>query len=409
MYNKFVMKRINKVNFNPEIKRVKISDLRFNPYNTRIYDLIKMNSYSSGIPEDEWVKNDEIQLKIYKHLTQENSNSDQKAIINSIKEDGLQENPVMIRGNILIAGNNRLSIIKKLIEKNEWNFPMEIDVNFIDEDFTKEEIIYNELMLQLVHTKQLDYNRVNKVLRAHELFENSSKYDDLSDDEILKITGLASSNKKYVYEYKKNINNFSRFWSDDNALAKLEGLKFSAYFDAFTINTSSPKIRNNNRANKLVSSIYSQMICLSNIKIIDTRYLISEILKFDNIETIIKELNNFNEELNKSYSNDIIKLKNFLKDGGLVADYKKNNVNRLSKIDEDIEIYISEKDTEYKTNKRTKSLTQKKLLTIVNTTTTAFEDLELLVDAELIRSVIKMKKNINEWLKNKDPEGKNEI
>lgn len=97
-----------------------IDELMFNPFNTRIYDLIKSNKDLENFEvssDNSSLHN--IQNVIYDRLKRNFGISENSEIVDSIKADGVQEKMIIMPNGILLSGNNRLSIIKNLIERNQ--------------------------------------------------------------------------------------------------------------------------------------------------------------------------------------------------------------------------------------------------------------------------------------------------
>ncbi len=173
-----------------DVYKIDIDDLLFNPYNTRINDMIEAK-YDSGFEEN----NEQIQKFIYNKLVETHHDPTNKKLKSSlIKLEQIINTPVITPKKILLSGNNRLSIIRSIREKdNNRNFMSEIEVALINEDFVKSKIIDYELSLQNEIDIKKDYETMSKVFRINEYKSEQLKYSNskkLTNEEIAIKVGV---------------------------------------------------------------------------------------------------------------------------------------------------------------------------------------------------------------------------
>lgn len=324
--NKYIRKLNNK-QYELHLEKREIDDLLFNPFNTRIFDLIKSQPELKKIEDNfdlESLK--KVQKLILEKLKNNLLLNENKDIINSIKEDNVQNKMIILENGILLSGNNRLSIIKNLIEKNEWNHPTNIEVFVIKENFTKEEIIIAELEIQNIQSKQLAYDVINNIRRAKDLIEKG-----IDVKRTLQLTNQSNSSKIYIYNFNSSLDDLSKFYQVPNIIEKIGNLKIYSWIDYYTNIINNVNLRSNRILINNIKNIMYLLVIFSSERIafLDFRFIIANILKY--------ERNERDDEISKLS----LKIKNILnpmanelilafKNGDDLKDFKKTNKFELS-------------------------------------------------------------------------------
>lgn len=337
-YNKKLIEILNKTN---ETESVIINDkrevlnvyeidfkninlLKFNPFNTRISDLVISDNNFNKMNEYDLRKSYELQNFIFNNLKKYHKEIDNKRLKQSIIDNGLVKPLICLEDGLLLSGNNRLSILKDLKNENENKI---IRVAIYNEKLNKKQIIENELALQNGTDIKLDYDQMSKIIRIGDLKER--EYSNL---EIAKKMGINQKdvNKNYkIYMLYDNFlfySNFSRkydFYRNFNNLYSM-----LASLENTISKRNVPKGKE-----EILKEIYFDVILTTNSPVQKFRDHINKILNLTPVKKRDKELNKFIYEIN-----------NIIKESLFLA--KKINKNSLSIIDDLREIREKSKQNE---------------------------------------------------------------
>lgn len=308
-----IKRKLNNKEYDLYLTSVSISQLMFNPYNTRIYDFIKSNKELKEFEMNGQISNlDTVQQTIFKHLRKNFDSKDNRSIIDSIKKDGIQDKMIVTKDNLLLSGNNRLSIIKTLMELNQWNHGDEIEVFKIEENITKEEILLIELEIQNVQSKQLKYDVINNIRRAKELLDNG-----VDSSRALALTNQSNFSERYIRNFDNAIEKLSKYYEVQNIMEYVADLKLYSWIDYYVGIYNTPKYKSKAQILKAINNIFmNAMIFMSvDIAFLDFRFQISKALKMvSEDETILIEFSKAISNIYEDISDDF-------------ADYIKSDIN----------------------------------------------------------------------------------
>ncbi|BDV02534.1 MAG: hypothetical protein HPAVJP_4230 [Candidatus Hepatoplasma vulgare] len=309
------------------VYNIHILDLKFNPFNTRIFDLISSNEKFRKMSEKELKDSFDVQKFIFEELKKDHENKKNKELKESIKNHGVVKPLISLSDGLLLSGNNRLSLLRTMSKKYEY-----VRVAIYEENLTKNQIIKNELMIQNEFDIKLDYENMSKVIRILDL-----KKKGISDDEISKMTGFVVKQNEKIgelyteflfyagvperYDYYRNFKNtYSMLDSLSNTLEKKTGINISkkiklkiTYFNLIlTTNFPVQKIRDH--INKIMTvkpykkqnEIFENFIEKINAEVEEPLNKIREI-NFNDSEHIKDYLKNAETQSIKEEKEEIIK------------------------------------------------------------------------------------------------------
>lgn len=192
-----------------EEKQIHINELFFNPYNTRIESELAALKQSNEFQNTEDYLKKEFQDKIFE-IFKNNKSTDKEAIVRSIKkEKGILEEMYITKNNIVLSGNNRLSILKELWDKNYEDVSYEVKVYVHPkENLSEQEIDELEIYLQMSGKEKEKYKEFEKMMKIHKMKFNYEK----SDEELASIFNLE------VKKIKESIDSINEYYSFLNYL-----------------------------------------------------------------------------------------------------------------------------------------------------------------------------------------------
>ncbi len=166
-----------------DLYEVEIKHLYFNPYNTRIFDQVAVFTAETEV---EKLLKPEVQDFIFESLKKTHSDPINKKLKKEIKIQ-INDPFVVNEKGILLAGNNRLGILKSMQEKNEIPSDYKVKVALRADVNTKSEIRSWEMSLQHEGGSKKEYDRMNILLQIKSLMD-----DGETSEEILEKTPLKS-------------------------------------------------------------------------------------------------------------------------------------------------------------------------------------------------------------------------
>ncbi len=225
--------------------KIEINKLLLNPYNDRI---AKERSEDKDFDENNLKKkwfSDNVQQKISDLIWNINTKRNEQTLKN-IKEIGIEKPIVIDQIGLVIDGNRRVSISRKILKDSSLNLEQsnklkEINCIVIPKTLNKNEISEYETKLQMAEDSKLEYDpiniylKVNKLLKEkkEEILNQEARYKAVSqlmgstkyNKNIIKTFGetfdvmedyLISIGKEKKYkelEHKEDqFKNFSKFW-----------------------------------------------------------------------------------------------------------------------------------------------------------------------------------------------------
>ncbi len=225
--------------------KIEINKLLLNPYNDRI---AKERSEDKDFDENNLKKkwfSDNVQQKISDLIWNINTKRNEQTLKN-IKEIGIEKPIVIDQIGLVIDGNRRVSISRKILKDSSLNLEQsnklkEINCIVIPKTLNKNEISEYETKLQMAEDSKLEYDpiniylKVNKLLKEkkEEILNQEARYKAVSqlmgstkyNKNIIKTFGetfdvmedyLTSIGKEKKYkelEHKEDqFKNFSKFW-----------------------------------------------------------------------------------------------------------------------------------------------------------------------------------------------------
>ncbi len=207
-----------------------IDQLFFNPFNTRYESYLKNDNFSI---EDLLEK--ENQDKIFKLFLNDKSKA-MENLRSSIRKDGKISEPLTItKDNIVLSGNNRLSILKKMKYKD--NIPVFV---FPREGLTAKEIDHLEIQLQYKGQEKVDYKTYQKAMKIH-------KYKYTNNYNIEEIADFFYINEN---EVRDNINLINEFYTYINIMGNPKYETLFEEIDVFSVVRTISKKNLFNKVNK---------------------------------------------------------------------------------------------------------------------------------------------------------------
>jgi hypothetical protein len=152
-----------------EVKKIPLKYLLYNPYNGRIGSLTKSFESKSLNPLNP--ENLEDELIIEQFLFDSAKNRNEKTLA-SLDEKGQQEIGIITKDGVIIDGNRRAMLLKKINGKNS-------DKDFFKAIVLKDELQENKEKITLLETSyqmgvdgKVDYNPIEKYIRCKQLYSD---------------------------------------------------------------------------------------------------------------------------------------------------------------------------------------------------------------------------------------------
>ncbi len=123
---------------------------------------------------------------VYKTIEDENKNENQHTLEDLAKK-GQEEFGVITCDGIVVSGNRRVTLLRKLWQGEAHNYNQLCDkfkcfkCIVLDETYTKKEILALETITQMGKDKQVDYNRINLYIKVDNLFKAGYGYKQIKD------------------------------------------------------------------------------------------------------------------------------------------------------------------------------------------------------------------------------------
>ncbi len=305
-----------------EMYKVNASELRFNPLNTRIHDVIA-TKYGESITED-MLFSDEVQIDIFNTLKETHNDRENKKILKSISNEIV--NPfVVLENGIVLSGNNRLGLIRANMNSKDspFNENYEVEVALIPGELNSQEIINWELSLQYETEGQKQYGEMGVALQIYKQIKNGN-----SINELMKITpydeaGMTKSIE--IAELYHEMLLFARIPKKHDLFRKI---KVYSILDG--LNSQLKKSTISNDEKKLIKELYFKSILGSNIPVQKMRDFVNSIVGDTAIpkEKRVEFIKEFNSKIS-----DVIEgtfkenVKNKFNDDYKYVDYKTNEDN----------------------------------------------------------------------------------
>ena len=312
--DKTTMEVINGKTITIDIYEINIDDLLFNPYNTRINDLVETRFRDNFNEDDIGIQN-----FIYGHLKETHNDSTNKKLKNSLVSlEKIIHPPIITPKNILLSGNNRLSIIRSIREENKYkDFMNIIEVGLIEEEFTKSKIIDYELSLQNEIDIKKDYETMSKVFRIHEYKTEQLNYgnnEKLSNEQIAVKVGVKENQVDSENEIAKLYIEYLHFLDIPNQKDFYRSMPIHMHLDALKTIISKQGLRKEWKI-KIKENYFSQ--------ITTTKMPVQKLRDLYNKVTSLKEPKKIGEYLNKIYSEltnneDLETVKEDIQDKGIL-------------------------------------------------------------------------------------------
>lgn len=183
----------NKENFS--VFKIPIELALYNPKNGRIASIIKTLKSLNGDSLDDY--SHEGQIAIGNHIWESNISRNKKTQ-SDLDKKGQLEPAIITKDGILIDGNRRVTILRKLGQKyvEALVLPVELEEDPI-------EIQRLEYSFQINVDEKVDYNPIEKYIKANDFFEQYSKTLNDTDKIIKELAELNGKNKSEIHDYLK--------------------------------------------------------------------------------------------------------------------------------------------------------------------------------------------------------------
>ena len=156
---------------------------------------------------------------VYKTIFDENKKENEHTL-RDLALKGQEENAVITCDGIVVSGNRRLTLLRKLYngEVNNLNRPTDefgfLKCIVLDESFTTKEVQALETITQMGKDKQVDYNRINLYIKVDNLANAGYNYNKIKEYMGLKNEKEASQMHelyKFMCQYLENIGKLNHF------------------------------------------------------------------------------------------------------------------------------------------------------------------------------------------------------
>ena len=192
---------------------IPVEHLIFNQYNGRIGTFVKQYEKLHG-PIDATKPEGE---KIIRDFLWESKESRNKATEKDIKEKTQIEYGIVTRDGVIVDGNRRCMILKKIAEDNH-STPTYFKAVILDEtiESNQKEIRKLETTFQMGVDAKVDYNPIEKYLKCRELTNDGfsekeiAKMMGVKDTDISKYLSILELMDQYLFSIDKNYNEMYR-------------------------------------------------------------------------------------------------------------------------------------------------------------------------------------------------------
>ncbi len=381
--------------------KFKISDLKFNPHNTRIIDIIE-SEYGSGIFDSKEIWSDEVQVLIMKSLVKTHGDDLNKELLVSINR-GITEPFAITEDGYVLSGNNRLSLIRANMGNDGFNYNKHsyVDGVLIKGPLSTKDINDWELSFQNENNIQKEYEQMNIILKTKMLREKGTTIQD-----ILKITKYKQeSNINEALEIEDLYRDLLLFAGVPNAVELHRKIPMYSSLHALVnfkknqnINSEMASIlqniyfktilATNIPVQKLRSDLFSNFITKPNISPVEKIKLLEE------IETSFEEKINstFVENKQNKFDESKLKIIDFSKDEkGLKTLFNEVSYEVSLKAKE----ILNNKDESYATIIKKIAKSAKLIDEILNIPNLAFEGMEISEIDSLEKELLKLEEIIN--------------
>lgn len=228
------------------VYRIPLEYLVYNPYNGRIGTKVKTFEARNHTLNSE--NPDDVQI-IEDYLWESNTERNKKTLAN-LRLNGQREYGIVSKNGVIIDGNRRVSLMKRIIRKSNSQEKTAIErcryfnAIILDERADKKEILKLETTYQMGQDEKLDYNAPEKYLKCKELQEEGFTITEIAD-----MMGETKSNIEKNLEILEVMDEYLSKFDYTNMysmLDKREGqfVDLTSYKKQFT--------KNNNKANWIV-------------------------------------------------------------------------------------------------------------------------------------------------------------
>lgn len=312
-----------------DMYRVKVKDLKFNPLNTRIHDVIA-TKYGDAIDEEMLFSN-EVQVDIFKTLKETHNDRENKKILKSISNEII--NPfVILENGIVLSGNNRLGLIMANlnVEGSPFDDNFEVEVALIEGKLSSKDIISWELSLQYETEGQKQYGEMGVALQ---IYKQSKSGNNLN--ELLKITPYDEAGLKLSIEIASLYHEMLLYARIPKKHDLFRKIKVYSILDGLNSQLKKQTISNDEK--KLIKDLYFKSILSSNIPVQKMRDFVNGVVgdtsvpKEKRVE-FIKEFNaKISDVIEETFKENV---KNKFDDNYKYVDYKTNENNVVDIFDE---------------------------------------------------------------------------
>ncbi len=203
--------------------KIPVEYLIFNKYNGRIGTFVKTHEKQYG-PINATTESGEELIVNFLWKSKESRNKKTMADIN---EYGQKEVGIITKDGVIIDGNRRCMLLKKLAKKNHSNptyfRAIVLSDSFID---SPKEIRKLETIYQMGADQPVDYNAIEKYLKCKELHEE----DDFTHEEIAKFMGEKSAKIKEYLSILKLMENYLSTYGYEGMYTRLSEEKVEGPF-----------------------------------------------------------------------------------------------------------------------------------------------------------------------------------
>lgn len=180
------------------VYEVPLDFLKFNPYNDRIASYIKSYEFKNKNNIINWFS--EEGQKLISEFLWESDEINNKKTEEDIKRNRQHTFAIINKNGLVIDGNRRLCILKKICAEIDYRF---FNINFFDklktiilnDSCSKTEIMRLETAIQMGQDEKLVYQPIEKYLKVNKLLQN-----DFTEKEI---ASLMKKKVKDIKNYKK--------------------------------------------------------------------------------------------------------------------------------------------------------------------------------------------------------------
>lgn len=303
---------------------VKAKDLKFNPLNTRIHDVIS-TKFGDNL-SDEVLFSNEVQAEIFKSLKDTHKDKVNQKLLKSISK-GIIKPFVITEDGLVLSGNNRLGLIRASMGDKDSPFDdsYEVQTLLIKKNLTKKEILDWELSLQNETEIQKSYNEMGIALQVHkQMSEGSTKM------ELLKITSYKDeASIEKAKEVAELYYELLLFGKNPRKVDLFRDIKVYSYLDG--LNNQLKKQSCSLDEKKEIKKLYFKTILSSTIPVQKMRDFLGKIIGDTQVpkEKRVELIKEFSDEIepliSEAFQNNV---KNgFEKDKLKMVDYASNENN----------------------------------------------------------------------------------